>query len=50
MSDPEPALPDVPLIVEALLLQAKRVADASAKTREVEKILDHVAALREGRR
>ena len=48
VSDPETPLPDVLLIVEALLLQAKRLADAGALTAAAE-ILDHVAALREGR-
>ena len=47
----EPALPlrDVPLIVEDLLIQAKRLADAGAPTEVIEEILDQVAALREGR-
>lgn len=49
MSDPELPLPDVPLIVEDLLLQAKRLADAGAPTEGIENILEHVAALREGR-
>lgn len=49
MSDPELTLPDVPLIVEDLLLQAKRLADAGAPTGVIEEILDHVAAMREGR-
>ena len=40
---------DVPLIVEDLLLQAKRLADAGASTEAIEKILEHVVALREGR-
>jgi len=48
VSDPETPLPDVLLIVEDLLLQAKRLADAGALTAAAE-ILDHVAALREGR-
>lgn len=47
----EPALPlrDVPLIVEDLLNQARQLADAGAPTEVIEAILDHVAALREGR-
>ena len=49
VSEPELMLPDVPLIVEDLLLQAKRLADSGAPTEAMEKILDHVAALREGR-
>lgn len=49
MSDPELSLPDVPLIVEDLLVQAKRLADAGAPTAVVAEILDHVAVLREGR-
>lgn len=49
MSESELPLTDVPLIVEDLLLQAKRVADAGASTEAIEKILEHVAALREGR-
>lgn len=50
VSDPELPLPDVPLIVEDLLVQAKRLVDAGAPTAVVAEILDHVAALREGRR
>ena len=42
-------LADVPLIVEDLLLQAKRLADAGATIECIEKILERVAALREGR-
>lgn len=42
-------LPDVPLIVEDLLAQAKRLADAGAPAAAAAEILDHVAALREGR-
>ena len=42
-------LPDVPLIVEDLLIRAKQLADAGAATEAIEEILDHVAALREGR-
>lgn len=49
VSEPELPLPDVPLIVEDLLLQAKRLADAGASTEAIEKILEHVAALRESR-
>lgn len=49
VSEPELLLPDVPLIVEDLLLQARQLADAGAPTEAVKAILDHVAALREGR-
>lgn len=48
MSEPELPLPDVPLIVEDLLMQAKWLADAGAPTEVTEEILDQVAALREG--
>lgn len=46
---PEPCLRDVPLVVEDLLIQAKRLVDAGAPTDVIEEILEHVAALREGR-
>lgn len=49
MSDPELPLPDVPLIVEDLLMQARELAHSGAPTEAIEAILDHVAALREGR-
>lgn len=49
MSEPELRLPDVPLIVEGLLVQAKRLAEAGAPMETIERILDHIAALREGR-
>lgn len=49
VSEPHLLLPDVPLIVEDLLLQARQLADAGAPTEAVKSILDHVAALREGR-
>lgn len=41
-------LSDVPLIVEDLLMQARQLADTGATIEVVEKILNHVAALREG--
>lgn len=49
MSEPELPLPDMPLILESLLIEAKRLADFGAPTGPVEAILEHVAALREGR-
>jgi hypothetical protein len=49
VSDSELPLPDVPLIVEDLLMQARQLADADAPTDVVEEILDHVAGLRKGR-
>lgn len=49
MSEPELRLPDVPLIVEGLLLEAKQLAEAGAPIETVEEILEHVAALREDR-
>lgn len=48
VSDPELPLPDVPLIVEALLMQARQFADKGAAIEVVEEILDQVAALRDG--
>lgn len=45
----EARLADVPLIVEDLLGQARQLADSGAPTEAVKAILDHVAALREGR-
>ncbi len=48
MSDPGPALPDVPLIIEDLLVRAKQLADAGAYREAIEEILDQVAALRDG--
>lgn len=41
--------PDVPLIVEDLLWQARHLADLGAPIETVEAILDHVVAVREGR-
>ena len=49
MTEPVLPLPDVPLIVEDLLVRAKQLADAGARREAIEEILDHVAALREGR-
>lgn len=49
MTKPVVPLSDVPLIVEDLLLRARQLADCDAPTHAVEAILDHVAALREGR-
>lgn len=45
----EARLADVPLIVEDLLGQARRLADSGAPTEAVKAVLDHAAALREGR-
>ena len=45
MSQPERPLPDVPLIVGDLLIQARQLADAG-RLRRSKTILDHVAALR----
>ena len=41
--------PDVPLIVEDLLVQAKRLADAGAPSESIDEIFDLIAALRDGR-
>ena len=49
MIEPELPLPDVPLIVEDLLMHARQLAEAGAPNEAVEKILDHVVAVREGR-
>lgn len=42
-------LPDVPLIIEDLLVQAKQLADVGEHRKAIDELLDHVAALREGR-
>jgi len=42
-------LPDVPLIIEDLLVRAMQLADAGASREAIEEILDRVAAVREGR-
>lgn len=49
VSELERLVPDVPILVEDLLLQARQLADSGAPAEAVEAILDHVAALREGR-
>lgn len=49
MSQPELPLPDVPLIVEDILMQARQLLDAGAAADVVEAILDQAAALREAR-
>ncbi|MFZ1913131.1 MAG: hypothetical protein WAU30_12320 [Propionicimonas sp.] len=49
MTQPQLPLPDVPLIVEDLLTEAKRLADAGAAPQEIEEILDQVQQLRAGR-
>lgn len=48
MSEADLPLPDVPLIVEDLLLRAKQLADSGAHRKAIEEILDQVAALRDG--
>ncbi|WP_353080839.1 hypothetical protein [Tessaracoccus lapidicaptus] len=48
-NEPGPPLPDLPLLIEGLLIEAKRLVDAGSPTETVEEIVDHVAALREGR-
>lgn len=45
----EARLADVPLIVEDLLCQARRLAESGTPTEAVKAVLDHAAALREGR-
>ena len=45
----EARLADVPLIVEDVLGQARRLADSGAPTEAVKAVLDHAAALRDGR-
>ena len=49
MTDPVLPLPDLPLMIEDLLVRARQLADAGALREAIEAILDHVAALREGR-
>lgn len=49
VGDRELPLPDVPLIVEYLLVQANKLAVAGAPHEAIEEILNHVTALREGR-
>lgn len=49
VSEPELPLHDVPLIAEGLLREARQLTDSGAPTEAVKAILDHVAALREGR-
>ena len=48
MTEPVLPLPDVPLIVEDLLVRAKQLADADARREAIEEILDQVAALPDG--
>jgi hypothetical protein len=48
VSDPECPLPDVPLIIEDLLVRAKQLADAGARREAIEELRDQVAALRDG--
>lgn len=49
MTGPALPTPDVPLILEDLLVRARQLADAGAAPELVEECLDQVAALREGR-
>jgi len=49
VTEPVLPLPDVPLIIEDLLLQAQQLADAGAPCETIDEILDQVAALRDGR-
>lgn len=49
VSEAQLPLPDVLLIAEDLLLQARRLAESGAPQEAVLAILDQVAALREGR-
>ncbi|WP_454227177.1 hypothetical protein [Propioniciclava flava] len=49
VTEPTLPLPDVPLIIEDLLAQAKQLADAGEPREAIEELLDQVAALREGR-
>lgn len=49
MSEPDLPLPDFPLIVEGLLIEARQVADSGAAPEMIAEILDQVAVLREGR-
>jgi len=49
VSDSDVPLRYVPLIVEGLLMQVRQLADGGARTEAVVEILNHVAAMREGR-
>jgi len=49
VTEPVLPLPDVPLIIEDLLAEAKQLADAGEHREAIDELLDHVAALREGR-
>ena len=48
MTEPVLPLPDVPLMIEDLLVRAKQLADADARREAIEEILDQVAALPDG--
>ncbi|BEH01697.1 hypothetical protein brsh051_09780 [Brooklawnia propionicigenes] len=48
MTEPVLPLPDVPLIIDDLLVRAKQLADAGVRREAIEEILDQVAALRDG--
>ena len=49
MTEPVLPLPDVPLMIEDLLVRAKQLADAGAHREAIDEILDQVADLRDGR-
>lgn len=49
MIEPELRLPDVPLIVEDLLVRGKQLADSGGSVEVIKAILDNVADLRDGR-
>lgn len=49
VSEPEPRLADVPLVVEDLLLQSRQLVDSGAPNEVIEEVLEHVSGLREGR-
>ena len=48
MTEPVLPLPDVPLMIEDLLVRARQLADAGAHREAIEEILDRVVALRDG--
>lgn len=48
VSEPELPSPDIPLMVEGLLGQARTLVECRAPIETVKAILDHIAVLREG--